>query len=79
MSDCFIAQVKVVTVIANGERYIYQSNAGDFGKSKVCVKGKLLGTNGLSLTHGPDRVFLRDRVKIEDVDLTEELIASLTR
>lgn len=70
-----IIPIKLVKVQANGKRYILLRE--DLGRGKVYVKGDVLRVSGHSATHGPNRCFLRNRVDILDVDMTEETLQEL--
>jgi hypothetical protein len=68
-----VIPIKIVTVNANGKRFILTSDEG----KKVRVRGEVQRYSGLSAVHGPDKVFMADRVKISDVEYDEALLESL--
>jgi len=65
--------IKIITVNANGKRFILTADEG----KKVRVRGEVQRYSGLSAVHGPDKVFMADRVKISDAEYDEELLESL--
>jgi hypothetical protein len=68
-----MAQIKLVTVKANGRRYMYLNAE----KGKVHVRGEVLAVGGYSSNHGAPKTFMIDRVDIKTVDLSTELLAEL--
>lgn len=68
-----IVPIKLVTVNANGKRYVYISQ----DRNKVKVHGKVERVAGFDAVYGPDKTFLLDRCTVTDVDLTEELLKEL--
>jgi len=65
--------VRLATVTANGKRFIVISEE----KNKVRCRGEVLRVSGASAVHGPDKVFLANRVTVTGVDYDESLLLSL--
>jgi hypothetical protein len=75
MTEVTVASVpiRLVRVSANGKRFIFLNEHRDI----VQCKGEIVRLSGSSASHGPDKRFKRDRVEIQDLDMTEELMQEL--
>jgi hypothetical protein len=67
--------IRLARVKANGRRFIIEAIEG----SKVRVKGGVNQVSGWSALHGPNMVFLVDRVDILEVDYSQELLEELLK
>ena len=68
-----IIPIKIVTVKANGKRYIFLDELN----GKVHTKGEVNQVSGHSARHDPNKTFMADRVEVREVDLSEELLNEL--
>jgi len=68
-----MAPIRLVTLKSNGRRFILLAEEG----TKVRCKGDVLQVSGWSVRHAPDRIFMRDRVDIEEVEPRPELYKEL--
>ena len=67
--------IRLARVRASGRRFIVEAIEGN----KVRVKGGVNQVSGWSALHGPNMVFLADRVDILEVDYSTELLAELLK